>query len=90
MDRGWIHTHCSKDGVQRLFEFAVISGRLQEYYTRKTSAWEERYSDIWQLNVIMVERLPCKPFVARRAGVGIVTMCKWKDCSPRWETVVLI
>ncbi|KAI0436265.1 heterokaryon incompatibility protein-domain-containing protein [Xylaria telfairii] len=90
MDRGWIDTHCSKDGVQRLFEFAVISGRLQEYYTRKTSAWEERYSDIWQLNVIMVERLPCKPFVARRAGVGTVTMCKWKDCSPRWETVVLV
>ncbi|KAI8948821.1 heterokaryon incompatibility protein-domain-containing protein [Xylaria longipes] len=90
MGRGWIETHCSKDGVQRLFEFAVISGRLQEYYKRKMSAWEERYSDIWELNVMMVERLPCKPFVARRVGVGTVTMCKWKDCSPRWETVVLL
>ncbi|KAI0539497.1 heterokaryon incompatibility protein-domain-containing protein [Xylaria digitata] len=89
MNRGWIETHCSSDGVQKLFEFAVISGRLQKYSARKMLAWMERYSDIWELNVIMVERLPCKPFVARRIGVGTVMMCKWKDCSPRWETVVL-
>ncbi|GAW18703.1 hypothetical protein ANO14919_081840 [Xylariales sp. No.14919] len=89
MDRGWIETHCSNDGVQKFMEFAVISGRLQEYRTRKNSAWEERYSDIWELNVMMVERLPCRPFVARRIGVGTVTMCKWKDCGSRWETVVL-
>ncbi|KAI0449055.1 hypothetical protein F5B21DRAFT_520824 [Xylaria acuta] len=28
MDRGWIETHRSGEGVQRLFEFLVISGRL--------------------------------------------------------------
>ncbi|KAI0429969.1 heterokaryon incompatibility protein-domain-containing protein [Xylaria sp. FL1042] len=89
MERGWIETHCSNDSVQKLFEFVVISGRLQEYQTRKSLAWEDRFSDIWELNVMMVERLPCKSFVARRIGIGRVTMCKWKDCSPRWETVVL-
>ncbi|TGJ79808.1 hypothetical protein E0Z10_g8954 [Xylaria hypoxylon] len=89
MDCRWIETHCSNDEVQKWFEFVVISGRLQDYFKRKASAWEERYSDIWELNVMMVERLPCKPFVSRRIGIGTVTMCKWKDCSPRWETVVL-
>ncbi|KAI1311985.1 heterokaryon incompatibility protein-domain-containing protein [Xylaria venustula] len=89
MDRTWIETHCSKVGVQKLFAFAVISGRLQEYNIRKNSAFFERYSDIWELNVMMLERLPCKSFVARRIGIGRVTMCKWKDCSPRWQTVVL-
>ncbi|KAI1422854.1 heterokaryon incompatibility protein-domain-containing protein [Xylaria sp. FL1777] len=89
MDCRWIETHCTRDGVQKLFEFAVISGRLQEYSTRKWSAWEKRYYDIWELNVMMVERLPCKSFVARRIGIGRVTMYRWKDCGPRWETVVL-
>ncbi|KAI0971310.1 heterokaryon incompatibility protein-domain-containing protein [Xylaria arbuscula] len=89
MGRTWIETHCSKFGVQKLFEFAVVSGRLQNYKARKNSAFWGMYSDIWELNVMMVERLPCKSFVARRIGIGIVTMCKWKDCNPRWETVVL-
>jgi hypothetical protein len=89
MDCGWIENHCSRDGVQKLFEFAVISGRLIEYHARKMSAFMKRYSDIWCLNVMMVQRLPCEPFVARRVGIGTVTMCKWKDCNPRWETVVL-
>ncbi|KAI1271138.1 heterokaryon incompatibility protein-domain-containing protein [Xylaria sp. FL0933] len=89
MDRRWLETNYSSESAQKPFEFAVISGRLQEYFARKMLAWEERFSDIWELNVMMVERLPCKPFVARRIGIGRVTMCKWKDCSPRWETVVL-
>ncbi|KAI0480011.1 hypothetical protein F4859DRAFT_530090 [Xylaria cf. heliscus] len=76
MDRGWQETHGSKDGIQRLFEFVVIPGRLQEYNKRKISAW--------------LERLPCKRFVARRVGVGTAKMCRWKDCSPRWEMVFFI
>ncbi|TRX90243.1 hypothetical protein FHL15_008788 [Xylaria flabelliformis] len=90
VDCRWIETHCSKNGVQKLFDFVVVSGRLQEYFMSKMSAWEKMCSDIWELNVIMVERLPCKSFVARRMGIGTVTMCKWKDCSPKWETVVLL
>ncbi|KAI0521565.1 heterokaryon incompatibility protein-domain-containing protein [Xylaria bambusicola] len=89
MDHGWIENNCSSVGVQKRFEFIVISGRLQEYFNRKMSAFLNRYSDIWELNVMMVERLPCASFVARRMGIGTVKMCKWKDCSPRWETVVL-
>ncbi|KAI1390054.1 heterokaryon incompatibility protein-domain-containing protein [Hypoxylon trugodes] len=89
MDRGWIAAHCSRDGIQKWYEIVVITSGLDDYSLRKRLGFEKRHSEMWVLHVMMVERLPCKQFVARRIGVGKVIMSRWKDCNPRWETVIL-
>ncbi|KAI0386775.1 HET-domain-containing protein [Hypomontagnella monticulosa] len=44
---------------------------------------------MWDMDVLLVERLSCKPYVARRVYAGRVSTFQWKNCSPRWETVIL-
>ncbi|KAI1338760.1 HET-domain-containing protein [Xylariaceae sp. FL0016] len=89
MDFDWVELRRSTRGNRHLFDFICLSGRLESYSVRKWLAFDNRHEDMWLLHVMMVERLPCRPFVARRVAVGTVKLCKWKDCEPRWETVVL-
>lgn len=89
MEFSWVEARRSTDGNSKLFDFIVLSGGLEEYYARKNLAFFSQWRDIWLLDVMLVERLPCKPFVARRVAVGTVKLRKWKDCEPRWETIVL-
>ncbi|KAI1780281.1 HET-domain-containing protein [Hypoxylon cercidicola] len=89
MDFRWIEERRSNEGNKKLFDIIILSGQLEKYGVRKYLALFDKWEDMWLLDVMLVERLPCKPFVARRVAVGTVKMCKWKDCEPRWETVVL-
>ncbi|KAL7624540.1 hypothetical protein AAE478_006107 [Parahypoxylon ruwenzoriense] len=89
VDFNWVEAHRSIEGSRKLFDFVVLSGGLQKYTVRNNCSFWEEFDKIWLLYVMLVERLPCKPFVARRVAIGTVTMCKWKECEPRWETVVL-
>ncbi|KAI0119593.1 HET-domain-containing protein [Daldinia grandis] len=89
----WINTRRTTPGNRKLFDFIVISGALKPLSTRKWHAFLRQHDQIWQLRVMLVDRLACKPFVARRVGVGVgvgtITLCDWKQCRPRWETVAL-
>ncbi|KAI1761582.1 HET-domain-containing protein [Hypoxylon sp. FL1150] len=85
----WVEARRSTEGSRRYFDFIVLSGGLETWANRDRVVYMDDGADLWLLNVMLVERLPCKPFVARRVAIGWVLMCKWKDCEPRWETVVL-
>ncbi|KAI1479716.1 HET-domain-containing protein [Daldinia eschscholtzii] len=85
----WINTRRTTPGNRKLFDFIVICGALQPLSTRKMSSFLRLPDQAWQLHVMLVERLVCKPFVARRVDVGTISMRYWKQCKPRWETVVL-
>ncbi|XXG97884.1 hypothetical protein Hte_004198 [Hypoxylon texense] len=89
MEFHWVEARRSTKSSRNSFDFIVLSGELEKWSTRKNLSGYDRWADMWLLDVMLVERLPCKPFVARRVAVGTVKMCKWKDCEPRWETVVL-
>ncbi len=86
INRDWIDAHKGED---KTFEFVVLSGALADFRTRKTMAQFMRNFDMWRLNVMLIERLPFQPFVVCRVDVGYVFAHKWKECDPRWETVVL-
>lgn len=87
--REWIEARHDSEGNGRLFDYIVISGFLESLGMRKWQVIRRNHNESWYLNVIMVERLPCKPYVVRRIDVGKVWTYQWKDCNPRWETVVL-
>ncbi|KAL0943056.1 uncharacterized protein CTRU02_200942 [Colletotrichum truncatum] len=89
VSREWIEPREDANGNKRLFDFIVICGALESYSIRKWLAFMRQWDKTWQLCVMMVERLPCEPFVARRVEVGMIQTSMWKDCNPRWETVVL-
>ncbi|OTB04631.1 hypothetical protein M426DRAFT_320746 [Hypoxylon sp. CI-4A] len=89
VEYGWVEARRSTEGNKKLFDFIVLSGELEKYRTRNTYSFVERWADMWLLDVMLVERLPCEPFVARRVAIGTVTLHRWKDCDTRWETVVL-
>ncbi|KAI0886160.1 HET-domain-containing protein [Annulohypoxylon maeteangense] len=89
LDFDWVEAHRSAEGNKKLFDVIVVSGGLVKYSMRNNYAFFGYWDKMWLLNVMLVQRLPCKPFVARRVAVGTVTLSKWKDCNPRWETVVL-
>lgn len=71
-------------------EFIVLCGALANWRERKTMAQYLRDFDMWRLHVMLVERLNYKPYVVRRVKVGYVFAHGWKNCNPRWETVVLV
>lgn len=71
------------------FDLVVICGALADYTTRKRMADFLNNYDMWRLHVMLVERLPFEPYVVRRIDVGYIFAHKWKDCNPRWETIVL-
>ncbi|XDG02759.1 hypothetical protein ABKA04_002374 [Annulohypoxylon sp. FPYF3050] len=89
VEYGWVEARRGSDGNKKLFDFIVISGELEKYSVRKNYSFFKMWDEMWLLNVMLVHRLPCKPFVARRVAVGTVKPYKWKGCDPRWETVVL-
>ncbi|KAI5920474.1 HET-domain-containing protein [Camillea tinctor] len=90
MSRSWVKVYGDVLGTRgKPFDFVVISGALKTLAARKWSVFLKQHHDVWQLRVMLVDRLACQPFVARRVGVGVITMCYWKQCQPRWETVVL-
>ncbi|KAI1501976.1 HET-domain-containing protein [Biscogniauxia marginata] len=89
MESNWVDARRSMDGNKKLFEIIVLSGELEKYGSGQFFPIARIWENMWLLNAMLVERLPCKAFVARRVAVGTVKLCKWKDCEPRWETVVL-
>ncbi|KAF4895511.1 hypothetical protein CGCF415_v007867 [Colletotrichum fructicola] len=91
MDPEWIAGRKGKRDRRRMLDFIVISAGLQEA-TSERGQWafiEGQFHELWQFNVMLVERLPYEQFVARRIGVGCVRVSRWMECNPRWETVVL-
>ncbi|KAK2764760.1 hypothetical protein CKAH01_04925 [Colletotrichum kahawae] len=91
MDPEWIAGRKGKRDRRRMLDFIVISAGLQEA-TSERGQWafiEGQFHELWQFNVMLVERLPYEQFVARRVGVGCVRVSRWRECNPRWETVVL-
>lgn len=89
MEFRWVEARRSTEGNRKYFDFIVLSGELEKWGRRKWQYLLDQCEDTWLLDVMLVERLPCKPFVARRVAVGTVKLRMWKDCEPRWETVVL-
>ncbi|KAK6951992.1 hypothetical protein Daesc_006518 [Daldinia eschscholtzii] len=71
----WINTRRTTPGNKKLFDFIVICGALQPLSTRKMYSFLRLPDQAWQLHVMLVERLVCKPFVARRVDVGTISMC---------------
>ncbi|KAF9872239.1 hypothetical protein CkaCkLH20_10331 [Colletotrichum karsti] len=91
MDIHWIAGRKGRGGRRRPLDFIVISASMEEISSEKNE-WafvEGQFHELWRFNVMLVERLPYEPFVARRVGVGFVRVSQWKECNPRWETVVL-
>ncbi|KAJ0276335.1 hypothetical protein CBS470a_010870 [Colletotrichum nupharicola] len=91
MDPEWIAGRKGKRDRRRMLDFILISAGLQEA-TSERGQWafiEGQFHELWQFNVMLVERLPYEQFVARRIGVGCVRVSRWRECNPRWETVVL-
>lgn len=93
----WMRPREISEGDRKSYEFVVLCAGLPSGARR----WAKRdcfmnlprtgdpYEEYWRLYVMLVERLPCKPFVARRVEIGWVRMAMWNKCDPRWETVVL-
>lgn len=86
MNPDWIDAHKDND---KAYEFIVLCGALADWRTRKTMAQYMKDFDMWQLHVMLIVRLPFEPFIARRVDVGYIFAHMWKECNPRWETVVL-
>lgn len=84
MSPEWIRDNAKE---QTRHEFIVICGGYPIPPSIMRGLSES--SEMWLLNIMMVERLRSKPSVARRIGVGQIQAHRWKDCNPRWETVVL-
>ncbi|KAK7973040.1 hypothetical protein PG996_007268 [Apiospora saccharicola] len=96
MGRDWNGAVHSSDGNKKAFDCVVLGGCLINVTMRKYIAiFKGRHPGLgdrdtmWELTIMLVERLPCKPFIARRLGIGKVDVCHWNKCSPRWETVVI-
>ncbi|KAM0420898.1 hypothetical protein ACHAPT_011287 [Fusarium lateritium] len=71
-------------------DFIVICGALAGWDTRKLlSSYPIHDFDQWHLYVMLVDRDKANPLVVRRVDVGYVRAHLWKNCAPRWETVVL-
>jgi hypothetical protein len=87
MSLEWIDAHLGNDN--KTYDFIVICGALDNWRSRKALVQYFKDFDLWRLHVMLVERLPWESFVACRVDVGIIDAHKWKDCNPRWETVVL-
>ncbi|TIC90589.1 hypothetical protein CH35J_011723 [Colletotrichum higginsianum] len=82
----------ARDRRRAAVDFIVISASLDGGLSERNE-WaliEGQFHEMWRFNVMLVERLPCEPFVARRLGVGYVRVSQWRECNPRWETVVLV
>ncbi|EXF78836.1 hypothetical protein CFIO01_01675 [Colletotrichum fioriniae PJ7] len=91
MDTRWISGRKGARDRRTLLDFIVVSASVDTEVS-ENNEWafiEGQFHEMWRFNVMLVERLPCTPFVARRVGVGYVWLSQWKDCNPRWETVVL-
>lgn len=76
--------------MKKTYEFIFTRGTLADFKARKALAWWKKDFDTWHLNVMLVERLPFEACVARRVDVGYIFTYKWKDCNPRWETIILV
>lgn len=87
MSPEWIEKHV---GRGKFYDFIVVCGALANWQARKILAQYVKDFNLWRLHVMLVERVsPAGPYVVRRIDVGIIEAHRWKDCNPRWETVVL-
>ncbi|KAF6840616.1 hypothetical protein CPLU01_00987 [Colletotrichum plurivorum] len=92
MDADWIAGRKGKRDRRRLLDFVVVSAALEDIMGERNERVfiERQLHEMWRFNVMLVERLPPDDaFVARRVGVGYVRVSQWKECNPRWETVIL-
>ncbi|KZL76531.1 hypothetical protein CT0861_00794 [Colletotrichum tofieldiae] len=91
MDPAWVAGRKGARDRRKMLDFIVISASLDGGLSERNE-WafiEGQFHEMWRFNVMLVERLPFEPFVARRVGVGHVRVSQWRECCPRWETVVL-
>ncbi|KAK1672640.1 heterokaryon incompatibility protein-domain-containing protein [Colletotrichum godetiae] len=91
MDTRWISGRKGARDRRMLLDFIVVSASVDTEVSESTE-WafiKGQFHEMWRFNVMLVERVLGTPFVARRVGVGYVWLSQWKDCYPRWETVVL-
>ncbi|KAF6810235.1 hypothetical protein CSOJ01_06426 [Colletotrichum sojae] len=92
MDADWIAGRKGKRDRRSLLDFIVINAALEDIVGERNELVfiERQLHEMWRFNVMLVERLrPYEAFVARRIGVGYVRASQWKECNPRWETVIL-
>ncbi|KAI1343832.1 HET-domain-containing protein [Xylariaceae sp. FL0016] len=90
VESGWIEARRSETSQRKLFDFVCILGGIEPYGIRKKmNQFDDNFDKVWIVHVLLVERLPYKPFVARRVAAGQVTLVNWTKAHPRWETVVL-
>ncbi|KAI0843252.1 hypothetical protein F5Y06DRAFT_302524 [Hypoxylon sp. FL0890] len=73
----WVEARRSNEGNRKLFSFIVLAGELEKYSLRNDYSFFKKWDNMWLLDIMLVERLPCKPFVARRVAMGTVKLCKW-------------
>lgn len=97
----WIRARESLNADREMFDCIVLEGGKFAYgHQMPWSPTRRRRSDArfeywitnnesWELTIMLVERLPYKPFVARRVDIGSILVCLWNKCNPRWETVIL-
>lgn len=71
-----------------VFDFIVVCASVKTHWMRYGRCSVP--PDVcWWLHVMLVERVSTRPYIARRVGVGEIRINRWKDCNPRWETVIL-
>ncbi|KAK8863368.1 heterokaryon incompatibility protein-domain-containing protein [Apiospora arundinis] len=92
--RGWpdqIFTQRPPRNNRDALDFIVLCASVDSAYTSSDSNLIKSLADDmwWWLCVMLVERISASPYVVRRVEVGQIYMAKWKNCNPRWKTVVL-
>ncbi|KAK8073596.1 hypothetical protein PG994_004495 [Apiospora phragmitis] len=73
MGRDWIRARQSSDENEKMFDFIILCGSLAPYGHRQWLVRGGQSKSIWQLQGMLVERLPYKPFIARRVDIGMVS-----------------
>ncbi|GKT95232.1 hypothetical protein Ct61P_13082 [Colletotrichum tofieldiae] len=74
MDPAWVAGRKGARDRRKMLDFIVISASLDGGLSERNE-WafiEGQFHEMWRFNVMLVERLPFEPFVARRVGVGHV------------------
>ncbi|KAK6866168.1 hypothetical protein PG995_002696 [Apiospora arundinis] len=96
----WMRAQESSDGNKKMFDFIVLSGtwsggeHIGGLNDDKKAMLAARPGSkatdyLWELTVMLVDRLPYEPFVVRRVDIGTIPVCLWNECNPKWESVIL-
>lgn len=101
LDQSWID---EKLDLTTTHEFIVLSAGVLSKISRRvilqecligsdsgcsSKAIDRHQAHLWCLNVMLIERDSADDRIACRLGIGAVQMRLWKQCNPKWLTVVL-